>query len=154
MFPSRICSVIKSTACFLLALKQHALVMLLGVTKRFCLTFPLRKILVYLTKNDEALTKENTKLFFIAKLRALQDQIRDVSLFTSLSDALLRSLRKPLAYHKQFWTRVNKAQKPCFICQQPIEQPPKKTSLETGTNLSFLLSLFSSKTLQSQDQVQ
>lgn len=83
----------------------------------------------FLIKNDEALAEENTKLFFIAKLWALQDQIRDVSFFTSLSNALLRSLRKPMACHKQFWTRVNKAQKHCFICQQPIEQSPPQKNL-------------------------
>lgn len=79
MFPSRICSVIKSTACFLLALKQHALVMLLGVTKEILFNLPSQESLgvpkPFLIKNDEALAEENTKLFFIAKLQAQQDQI-------------------------------------------------------------------------------
>lgn len=78
---------------------------------KFCLAFSLKKDVIikslwkpFLRKKDESqelkwtLHKENTNLFFITKLWALQVHIRHESVFhhPSLSNALLRSLRKPL----------------------------------------------------------
>lgn len=135
---------------------------------KFCLAFSLKKDVIikglskpFLMKKDESqelkwtLHEENTNLFFITKLWALQVQVRHGSVFTTQFCKMLcwDVWGNLWFYGKQFWMRA-KAQKPYFILLAANRLIPPPNSLETGNNLLFLLPVFLSRMIQSQDQVQ
>lgn len=84
---------------------------------------------------------------------AVADQTRELLPNSSLSNALLRSWMKPLVYGKQFPMSA-KTLKPYFIWSAANRKTPPKTLQKQGLTSSFLLALLSSRTMQSQDQVQ
>lgn len=112
---------------------------------KFCLAFSLKKDVIieglskpFLMKKDaisrtemnSSQRKHKPVLYNQILGTAGPDQMSECPHHSSLSNALLRSLRKPLVYGKQFWMRA-KAQKPYFILTAANRLIPPPNSLET-----------------------